>query len=171
MYICTKYLGVLFKIIIMSKLKFSTLILFVLFSFSAFSQTTERPTEWKLYKEISGVQFYYKYSECNDYNQGFHREYVLLKLVNTTSTALSCEWDNEMWYAEKCTSCPDKEDQKRNPELHRKVDLIAGGFIEGNCSFSGETTLKIFSKHLNYKVPHSELSGFNLININIYPTE
>lgn len=153
-----------------NKILFIITFLFVSISSLSYAQTSERPSDWQIYTEVNGVIFYYKYAECNDFNQGIHREYVILKLVNTTSTSLMCEWDNELWYAEKCTSCPDK-DEARNPELHRKITLSAGGSKEGSCSITESKELKIFSKHLNYNAPNAELSGFDLININVYPTE
>lgn len=153
----------------MRALKPLLLVVLLFLSQVLLSQTTERPTEWTVYTEVNGVIFYYKYADCHDYNQGFHRQYVLFKLVNTTSTDLTCTWDEETWYAGVCSTCPE-EGENRNPELHISINLLAGETQEATCNYFVMTPLKIFSKHLNYDVPKSELSAFDLVNIDVYPS-
>ena len=99
-------------------LKYYFLVLFIFTSFNSFSvhnefDKTEDKDEWQLYAEKNGVQIYYKTQECRIESQGLHHEYVLLKFVNTTDENLIVEWDNELWYNNKCHTCDTKSNARR----------------------------------------------------------
>jgi hypothetical protein len=128
------------------------------------SQTTadypiiERSTDWVLYQEANGVQQYYKFMECHIPNEGYHREHVLIKLVNTTNIEKQVDWDMVIYYGEKIVN-PNGD----NPEQHRSVTVPANGSVEGECKM-GDKTLRIFSKFLNYTMEDWLLSHFELRN-------
>jgi len=124
--------------------------------------TIERSTDWVLYQESNGVQQYYMYSECNIPEEGFFREYVLVKLVNTTDQIKYVDWDVVKWYGENCVN-PDANIQ----EQHRSVMLQQNETVEGSCALDTDKTLKMFSKFLNYKFDDWVLSHFELRNFTV----
>lgn len=142
------------------------LITLITSSLSAQEQTDfpaiQRSTDWVLYQEQNGVQQYYKFEECNIPAEGFYREYILVKLVNTTSQPKIVEWDVVKWYASTCNNC-----DLSNPEQHRNVELGANEALEGNCSLETDKTLKMFSKFLNYNMKEWELTHFELRNYTV----
>jgi hypothetical protein len=122
----------------------------------------ERSTDWVLYQESNGVQQFYKFSECNIPEEGFFREYVLVKLVNTTAQIRYVDWDIVKWYGENCVN-PDGNLE----EQHRSLILQPNETVEGSCSLDTDKTLKMFSKFLNYKFDDWVLSNFELRNYTV----
>ena len=119
---------------------------------------------WKLYKNINGIQILYKSSECNDETNGLYQELVLLKFINTTKENLKIEWDNELWYDGKCWTC----DNDSKEENHFTLKLKAGENIEGECGLDKSRILQIFQKYTNHDdVP--VLSNFELKNLSVNP--
>jgi hypothetical protein len=129
------------------------------------SQTTadypiiERSTDWILYQEANGVQQYYMFAECNIPEEGFFREYVLIKIVNTTSETKQVDWDIVKWYGKNCNNC-----DEQSQEQHRSVIVEPNASLIGNCSLKTDKTLKMFSKFLNYQMEDWVLTHFELRN-------
>jgi len=140
----------------------ATFLVFILTTSTVFSQDIEfkKSDQWEFMYEIDGVNFYYKATECHDEANGFHREYVLLKLENTNDYAVVVEWDVEMYYFNECFNCGDK----LNDEHHRVATIEANQTIEGTCTLGEEKTLKIFSRFLDFDNPKATLTNFKLIN-------
>ncbi len=140
-----------------------TLILSTVFTVNLMGQNSypaiERSTDWILYQESNGVQQYYKFTECNIPEEGFYREYVLIRLVNTTNSIKQVDWDIVKWYGEKCIN-PDGNIE----EQHRSVLLQPNETLDGSCALDTDKTLKMFSKFLNYKFEDWILSHFELRN-------
>ena len=120
----------------------------------------KKTDQWEFMYEIDGVNFYYKATECHDVSEGYHREYVLLKLENTNDYAIVADWDVEMYYNNECFNCGDK----LNAEHHKSIYIEANETKEGTCEIYEPKTLKIFSRFLNYDAPVSTLTNFKLIN-------
>ena len=143
------------------------LILFVAFVFlctNIKAQINKKPKEWKQYKEMSGVLIYYKYQEYHSEKDGLHQEFLLLKIVNSTSTKLKIQWDIELWYNDKCTTCG----KNVFGEHHKEFVMEGGGCLEGSLDKNSSWNLKIFSKFLNYEnIP--ELTKFELKNLIVEP--
>ena len=116
--------------------------------------------KWEFLYEIEGVNFYYKSTECHDVSNGYHREYVLLKLENTNDYNIAADWDVEMYFNNECFNCGDK----LHSEHHRTAYVQANQTVEGLCTIGEPKTLKIFSRFLNYENPEATLTSFKLIN-------
>jgi hypothetical protein len=140
------------------KILFLTIISIFIFSVTSFSQSND----WELYSETNGVMIYTKYTECHYESDGIHREYVLIKLLNTTNQNMQVDFDYKTWFNGKCFNC-----NSDSPEFHRTVDLPAGETTEGVCDYTVQNGLKLFSKHLNYNDPEHSLSKFELQNIRV----
>jgi hypothetical protein len=123
----------------------------------------KKSENWEFMYEIDGVNFYYKATECHDVSEGYHREYVLLKLENTNDFNIVADWDVEMYYNNECFNCGDR----LNSEHHKSVLVNSNGTVEGTCEIYEPKTLKIFSRFINYEDPKSTLTNFRLINITI----
>jgi len=143
------------------------LILLIAFVFTCLNlkaQNSEKSQDWKQYKELNGVLIYYKYLEYNSEKDGLHQEFLLLKIVNTTSTKLKIQWDIELWYDDKCTTCG----KNFYDENHKEFVMDEGENFEGSLKEDSNWNLKIFSKFLNYEnMP--QLTKFELTNLIIEP--
>lgn len=149
----------------MKRIVFFVAVLMILYVGTGFSQDVypmiERSTDWVLYQKKDGVEQYYKFQECNIPEEGFYREYVLIKLVNTTDKVVRVEWDIVSWYGNKCANA-----NVDNPEYHRSVILQPLQTVEGTCDLRFGKKLVIFSNFLNYKIDdyltHFELRNFKV---------
>jgi len=124
--------------------------------------TVERNFQWTKYFESEGVLIEYRYEECNIPDEGYFREYVLIRLTNSNVYPVTVDWDIVRWFGEKCKNC-----DMSDTEQHRHVLLDASGSVEGTCSLYESKMLKIFSKFLNEDMPDAELSYFQLENIKV----
>jgi len=149
----------------MSKNLFILSVLMMIFRF-AFSQgiQIERNFIWTEYSEKEGVLFEYKFEECNIPSEGFFREYVLVRLTNSNNYDVIVDWDIVKWYGLSCVNC-----DHSNKEQHRSVSLKAGSVLEGTCALNEFPKMKMFSKFLNFDAPDSELTNFQLENIEVKP--
>lgn len=125
----------------------------------------ERSSDWVLYQRKDGVEQYYKFQECNIPEEGFHREYVLIKLVNTTDKVVQVQWDIVSWYGKQCVNS-----SADHPEYRRNIILQPHQIVEGTCDLRYGKKLAIFSKFLNYKnddvLTHFELRNFKVSIVN-----
>jgi hypothetical protein len=137
-----------------------------LFSYVSVSQNVqiERHFFWSEYVEKEGVLFEYKFEECNIPSEGFFREYVLVRLTNSNNYDVVVDWDIVKWYGLSCVNC-----DYSNKEQHRSVSLKAGFVLEGSCALDEFPKMKMFSKFLNFDAPDSELTNFQLENIEVKP--
>jgi len=126
----------------------------------SFSQQKE--INWKLYKNIKGIEIYYKYQECHDVHNGIHQELVLFKFANKTDNDVKIEFDFALVYTNL------KSSSSRNLEQHRQILLKKKSIYESSCYKNREYT--IFSKFLNYS-DKSELQWFELKNMKITTTK
>ncbi|MCF8218532.1 MAG: hypothetical protein K9I29_03925 [Bacteroidales bacterium] len=147
----------------MKKLTLTIIATAVLF-FLLVPRLNAQESEWKLYKEVNGVQIYEKPTECHDEANGLHQEMILLKFVNTTSRDFNITWTLEAWYDGTCTTCHDPD----NPEYQFSTKLKAGESIQGTCDTEEGKTLRIFKGFLD-KDNTATLTKFELKNIKANP--
>ncbi|MFH2095629.1 MAG: hypothetical protein ABIJ16_07995 [Bacteroidota bacterium] len=138
-------------------IKFVFVVAFLSFATISFSQETY---EWTLYKDLEGVQIYYRYADC--YTNAKHMEYVLFMVINTTEESMEVEWKREIWYNGKCHNC-----DSDSPEYIQKAVLKPGESKEADCD-SKKRGGKIFSKFLDFR-GEKELTRFELTNISVRP--
>ena len=144
------------------------IILFLAISFSGFANMPfnkgevekYRGTEWKLYKEVDGLQIFFKFEERHDLKHGIHKEYLLIRFNNTTNNNLEINWKDEIWYDEKCVSC-----QSSNNEFNKKITINSGQSFEGDCNANILPELKIHSKFLNYDL--EELTNYEMTDLKV----
>ncbi|MFH2141768.1 MAG: hypothetical protein ABIJ97_05060, partial [Bacteroidota bacterium] len=121
----------------------------------------DRNPEWQFYKEISGIQILYKYTECIDLIYDKHYEYVLLQFINTTDVEMEFQWKREMWYDDKCLNC-----DSNSKEYIHSVILKPEETLFADCD-TKDRGLKIFSKFLKFKA--RELTKFEITEIKVTP--
>jgi hypothetical protein len=136
--------------------KFITLFLLFIFS-NTYSLTPDN--NWKLYRAQDGIEIYYATEECHDFANGTHYEYIILKFVNTTSTAKKITWSEILYYNGKCTGCDEKSDKP----LYT-VELNANESKEGGCGKDDGDTFRIFNRFLNY-TDKPTLTKYELMNL------
>lgn len=135
----------------------------VLFSQLAFSQrTTEDLSQWKLYKEVSGLQIFSKDIGCHDIQNGIHEQYIVFQFINSTSETMSVKWQHELWYNDKCITC----DKAATIENTFQFELEPEQAVEGNCDKTGSAGLKIFT-HFIGSSKGSSLNNFEFKNLEI----
>jgi hypothetical protein len=147
------------------RIRFFTLIILNLFFVvsQGLSQTNQKESDWKLYTEINGVQFYTKTVDCNDVQNGIYKELVLIKITNTTAYKFEVKWKNELWYDNKCVTC-----NSNSKEYKNSLVLEEDQTKEGDCINLSERGLNLFSKFLNYN-DQSKLTKYNLVDIVVNP--
>lgn len=134
---------------------FTTLIIIAIVS-SSFNKTDE----WHLYRQDKGIQIYYKQVDCDDVKNGLFQKYVIFKLINTTDFDIKIEWENQLWYNDKCVTCEGNYDNN-----NISIIIKAHNKVEGDCTNS---KLSIFSEFKNH-ADVDKLTKFELNNLNIKP--
>jgi len=103
----------------------------LLLAVSAFA-FTPNPTSnnWKLYKEIQGIQIFTKVGNCKLEHTKKSAKYMLFKYVNTTNKNLRITGHVDAYYNGNCRSCGLNSPN----EYDFSIDLKAGTTQKGNCS-------------------------------------
>lgn len=141
------------------KLIYSTLILFILFSFKSIN-SIEYTTEWKLFKSQDNVEIFYKYSDCH-FDDNFDRQLVLLKMENKNNYPVSVKWIHNNFYGTRCEGCDFPNDE----EMNHDQKIAANSSAEGVCSDRSDQ-LTIFAKTLSYEMKQP-LTDFDLFNLTV----
>ena len=117
----------------MKKIVKFLLFIFLFFgTLTTFAQrTSEDLSDWKLYKEISGLQIYSKEIGCHDNHNGIHEKYIVFQFINSTSEEMEITWEQELWYDGKCFTC----NRPSSDENLYKVNIAPSESVEGNCDF------------------------------------
>lgn len=102
---------------------------------------------WQKFHDESGIEFYFKKTECHDQQNGIHVEYFLVQVRNTTSYEATIQWNYHQWSDDFCINC---KENNTDVKMYQMV-LSAGEVSEGNCSNVDEKGMHVFSKFLNYK--------------------
>ena len=116
----------------------------------------EKSNEWKVFKEADDVKIEYKYSDCHIDN-AFHQEWVLLRVSNLSSKAVSVTYNMDLYYNDKCTTC-------NQDEYKYTFSLQPNEVKEGICAFETPPQFKVFVKFLDLK-NRSVLTDFKLSNL------
>ncbi|GAB4279450.1 MAG: hypothetical protein Kow0068_03450 [Marinilabiliales bacterium] len=123
-----------------------------------FSQEeTNDKYQWTLYNETNGVQIFTKPHECHDYINDIHKQYMLLKIVNTNNENVTVSFDKNLYYNNVYTP-------GENGENNVILEISPMSSIEGDCDSMQE--LKIFDSYMEFE-PKSKLTKFELTNINV----
>lgn len=118
-------------------------------------------SEWTTYFKSSDITIEYKYSDCNDVENGIHQQKVLFRFVNASTQKVEVSFNRQITYSNS-----DKSNNSDNVKF--AVIIPANGQISCQCN-TKDKSLYIFSKQLNIK--STTLLKFDLRNISINPTE
>lgn len=141
------------------KLIISTFILFILGSFSSIN-SIDYTTEWKQFKTLDNVEFFYKYADCH-FDTNFDRQLILLKMENKNSEAVEVSWRHNNFYGNRCEGCDFPNDE----EMNHSQKISGNSTEEGVCS-DRTNQLTIFVKTLSYQMDQP-LSDFKLANLKV----
>ena len=117
--------------------------------------------DWKLYKEMNGVQIYTKTSICQLEHTTNSNNYVLFKYVNNTKKNLRVSGRVDAYYNNICRSC----NLDSPNEYEFSIDLKAGQSQKGNCS-DERKAFKLFYSTPDGKI--APLSKFELSNLSVH---
>ncbi len=151
----------------MKKIVFFTALMTLLISSPFLSKSFGQIESWKNrnWQPLAsgeGIEYYYKYDECDDAKTGDKIEEIIIKVTNTTNKNLQISWDLEKWYNETCFGC--KESDTDN---HFTITLKAGESVNGSCETRvSRKDLVIFSMYLNRENP-TVFTKCNIKNITV----
>lgn len=117
--------------------------------------------DWQVLTALPTIGISYKYNECHDNYNGFHREDVFLKMSNVSTLPVKIEYDLVLWYEGVCVNC-----NTNNSELHFELDLSAGSERVGDCS-DKTAALRFMSSLLNTPGEVKKLSNFSIRNLKV----
>ena len=105
---------------------------------SSFLATAFSGSNWEVYYENAQVKISFLHLQCDIENQ-FDQEFVVFKIENLSSQAITVQWDSKIWYDNSCINC-----EQDSPEFRKVTRVEKGKTLEGNCSENN--ALRIFSK-------------------------
>ncbi len=124
---------------------------------TGFAQLNDK--NWILYQSIDGIEIYTQEIDCQSENVPAQKA-IIVKVVNTTQSAVKVEWDLTVWYNnEKLVQ------NVKQGENHYTVDLSSNQTKQGNCD-EPNGALYIFKDFITYVSP-TKLTRFELENIRI----
>ena len=139
-------------------MKFFSVFIFISFiSPSLVSQTTQSTDFDKVIFENDEIQIRSNFKNCNDPSEGLDRDYVILTIRNYKNYDVYVEFDEELYYDQKCKTCD-------NNEYHFTYRLGPKEVISGKCHFDSIAGLRIFHG-MPEKWLKEKLSDFKLLNI------
>jgi hypothetical protein len=113
-------------------------------------------SDWKTYFKSPDITIEYKYSDCNDVENGIHQEKILLRFINMQEKAVVLFYNKVLIYSATNSSAPDVKTFS--------ITLKSGETKEGDCT-TKDNSLFIFSKQLNFS--STELKKFELKDIKV----
>ena len=139
----------------MNFIRVISLVVFFGISLPSISFSQEKVYEWTEFKSEKGVFVYYKYANC-DPSIGYDTESILLRIQNSTPKQILIDWNMEIYFNEKCTTC------NNGDESNYRFVLNPNQSIEGNCKIGGDGRLKVFTKFTDpqYKLHQNSFSKF-----------
>lgn len=137
----------------------SVFILFLLF----FSLKSNAQNSWSLNQEKEGVSIFTKDVFC-DVIQGFDRDLILFKIVNTNNNDIQVSFKLKRWVDNVCLNC-----NSNSSEDYRLYNIQASETIEGDCDNFRSTNLSLFVKFNddNYSNTPKVLTNYSIENIQI----
>ena len=140
-------------------------ILIAFFSLFTFNSMGSNPTEWTTYYESNDITITFTYLNC-EYLEQFNQEYLILRIENTSNKDITIDWQEQLWYDNKCMNC-----EHDSPEFRKEITVKSGTTISGDCTTYNN--LRIFSKFTEKleDMPGVDkittLTKFELKNLNI----
>lgn len=131
-------------------------VLLIAFSASAFTPSTSS-NDWKLYKEIQGVQVFTKVNSCKLEHTKNSANYLIFKYVNTTDKKVRISGRVDAYYNGICRSCGLNSPN----EYEFSIDIKPNSTQKGNCS----DELKAFKLYYGQLDKDADLSKFELSNV------
>lgn len=125
--------------------------------FNALAQPSAKNTPYFSEKNIS---IYVSLENCINQAKGTAKQYVLIQIVNTSSSEVAVSFDKEIWYDTICQTCGSS-----SKEYKVNVVVPAHSSITGSCD-NNDSGLRIFSKMLNLDKVR-KLTKYELKNITI----
>ena len=118
---------------------------------------------WQLLRSENGIEIYYKNQMC-DPEAGFDQEKIILKVVNTTVSSKTIDWDIYMWYNGVCKTC-----DVETGEYHKTISLAANEQQQGGCSIYSNFDLCVFAQFtdVNYTGNKQVLTKYELANFRV----
>jgi hypothetical protein len=139
---------------------YSITVLFLIILSGIIFTSMTATSEWILYKQVQGVQFYYQEVSCDDPTNGLYQNQIRFKIINTTDFDLQINYKTQKWYDNQCSNCNDT-----SPEHFTSFELKAKSEIIGNCSNNQFQIFASFKDKPN--VP--KLTKFEIVDIIIKP--
>ena len=118
------------KFKILKNVLFVFSLLFSIFSFSQEQLKLKTSDNWTLIKEIKGVNFYNRLSECSTIEGQKPLVFSFLKIENTTNDLVSLNFDFALAFKEGCDGCIP------NPECAVSISIPANSSKEAICDIN-----------------------------------
>ena len=116
--------------------------------------------EWTLYYQSNGIQLYYQEADCDDVSNGLFQKFIIIKVINTTDFKVRINWEKELWYNNKCTTCSGE-----NEGSTTEFTSLPKSETVGDCNNRDFSIFQSFKNHKDTPV----LTRFELKNITIKP--
>jgi len=114
--------------------------------------------EWSLYTSQDGVDVYLKVTNCDDVQNGEFKNYLTIKLVNTTAHDVMVDFAMKKWYDDEPWFNEPVSDENR-----RSLIIPSGGSMEGVCANKDLAVFHSFNNKINAPV----LTKFELDELNV----
>ena len=122
---------------------------------------TNHPVAWQTYLENELVKIEYKFADC-DPSKGLDNESVILRITNLSQSKVEITWLHELSYDGECKTCDYEEEYSYN------FVLGPGESLEGECEYTTDKRLRIFSKFIDAAYTKGQrLSSFRLGDLTI----
>jgi len=123
--------------------------------FNSAAQTTADPN-WVSAKDTLGVSIHYKLMACNG------RNWLFLKVTNSTSNAVSLRWDDVL------TSGSANYSSAAKPNFNGAINLAANQTKEGSCAvpYSNDRALSLPLKSFIGDVPLTQVN-YSVLNVSV----
>ena len=108
------------------------------FLFSSVISYATNPIEWTTYYHKNDITITFTYLNC-EYLEQFNHEYLILRIQNTSNKDITIDWQEQLWYDNKCMNC-----EHDSPEFRKEITVKSGKTISGDCTIYNN--LRIFSK-------------------------
>lgn len=117
---------------------------------------------WNLYKAYEGFQISTIKLNCTDASKGTSKEYLFLKIENTSNKPLQLNYKIEKWYDGVCSNCDSHTDESSQ----YSIELSPGEVTQGSCENYRNRKLAVFSK-MTGTTKARELNNFNIIPLSL----
>jgi hypothetical protein len=113
-----------------------------------------------LYEEVDGVRITYT-KQQQTYGSDQVMEYVVLKIENRNTYAITAKWKLDLWYNENCRTC----NQPSPSGYEFSIDMKPGEVIQGDVS-KDDLMLRIWRRNIRPETDQI-LTRFVLTNLKI----